>query len=131
MPAISYLKENIEKHDFANKILQGIKIHTIRKIRKNWIFKINDRLVHYAMQRNPKGFKIIENKCLYVADIEIIDSIYLRVFINKKEIRQSEINKLAINDGFDNYEEFKDYFTNSGLPFHGQIIGWKEGINYG
>lgn len=135
MPAISYSKENIEKYNFANKILEGIKIHTIRRYRKKWIFTVGDHLVQYARQRSPVGFKIIENKCLYVADIKIellapnIKELWIEingVFLN---FHLSE--SLAKNDGFENYEDFQIYFIKSGLPFYGQIIGWKEGIDYG
>lgn len=139
MPAISYSKQNIELYHFDKKILQEIKIHTIRRYRKR-PFKLDDILYQYAMQRNKNGYKITENICLYVADIKIIlndilfknyDIKEICVFINNKKIMsQEKLNKLAKNDGFDYYSEFRDYFIKSGLPFRGQIIGWKEGISY-
>lgn len=144
MPALSYSNKNIELYDFENKILNGIKIHTIRRYRKRK-FKIGDILYHYKNWRTSRVKKIIENTCLYVADIEIQNERvnlasphrtihefgFFDIFINDKEIKDYEgKNKLAINDGFDNLDDFKMCFINFGLPFYGQIIGWKEGINY-
>lgn len=133
MPAISYSKKNVEKYNFTNKILEGSKKHTIRKYRKNWTFKKGDRLVHYAMQRSPKGYKIIENTCLYVADIFIDISSkrkLLKIIINKKRLYGYDLLQLAKNDGFNCFSDFKNYFKKSGLPFRGQIVGWVEGISY-
>jgi hypothetical protein len=135
MPAISYSKQNIKNHDFKNKILNGIKIHTIRQHRKR-PFKIGDILFHYENWRSPEVEMFHTNKCLYLEDIKITKCregcrVVLWILIgNFYIISEDELNTLAINDGFDNYEDFKNYFIKSGLPFKGQIIGWKEGINY-
>lgn len=130
MPAISYCKQNIECYHFDEKILQGIKIHTIRKYRKR-PFKLGDRLIQYAMQRSPQGYKITENICLYVADIIIfLNNGIFDLTINDKFIRFIKMEQIAFNDGFNSFEDFKRYFIKSDLPFKGQIIGWKEGINY-
>jgi hypothetical protein len=136
MPAISYSKDNIKNHDFKNKILQGIKIHTIRRYRKR-PFKLGDTLYHFENFRTPKVNKFHINKCLYLADIEIkiaicLKGTFYKIIINDKEIKKiQKLSELATNDGFDNFQEFRDFFIKSGLPFKGQIIGWKEGISYG
>lgn len=142
MPALSYSRQNIEKYDFENKILHGIKIHTIRRHRKK-PFKVGDTLYHYKNWRTRDVKKICENICLYIADIEIrplrvatknnrhiYQFGFFDVYINGRKIDLILNNKLAKNDGFDSYENFKDFFIKAGLPFYGQIIGWKEGINY-
>jgi len=131
MPSISYSKENIKTHGFKNKIIQGMKIHTIRRYRKR-PFQIGDILFHYENWRSPKVEMFYENKCLYLADFifEFIGD-KGRIKVNDKIIFGWDWYGIAINDGFDDFQQFKDYFIKSGLPFHGQIIGWKEGINYG
>jgi len=109
MPALSYSKVNIEQHDFKNKIIQGIKKHTIRRYGPGLTkrpFRIGDTLYHYENWRTPQVNKFHENKCLYVADIEIkiINGLFSRVFkvlINDKEIESMlKLSELAINDGF-------------------------------
>ena len=136
MPALSYSKQNIEKYDFENKILQGIKKHTIRKYRKR-LFQVGDTLYHYKNWRTPQVTKICENICLYVANIKIYETALglskIKIFlikINDKKIYGKDYSRLAINDGFDSYKQFKSFFIKAGLPFHGQIIGWVEGIEY-
>jgi len=146
MPAISYSKQNIQQHDFKNKILDGRKKHTIRRYGPGLTkrpFKIGDTLYHYENWRTPQVNKFHENTCLYVADIEIKNERcnlaeshriirnwgFFDVFINEKEI--SNIYELAINDGFPDIENFQIFFIKSGLPFRGQIIGWVKKINYG
>lgn len=147
MPALSYSKKNIEKYDFENKILEGIKIHTIRRYGPGLTkrpFKVGDILYHYKNWRTPQVKKIFENKCLWVADIEMqgirvcLDKPhrivrtggYFDIFINERKIKDSLKNILAVNDGFDSFADFQDFFIKAGLPFKGQIIGWKEGISY-
>jgi len=136
MPTISYSKQNIKNHDFKNKILQGIKIHIIRRYRER-PFKLGDILFHYENWRSSEVEMFYVNKCLYIADIEIkiaicLKGTFYKITINDKEIKTiQKLSELATNDGFDNFQEFRDYFIKSSLPFKGQIIGWKEGINYG
>ena len=132
MPVLSYSRENIEKYDFENKILKGIKKHTIRRYRKR-LFQVGDILYHYKNWRTPQVKKICENKCLYVADIEIYKLQvnqtplkFVRFKINKKIIWGTKLLDLAKNDGFSNYVDFVDFFIKVGLPFYGQIIGWGE-----
>lgn len=132
MPALSYSKFNIELFDFENKILDGRKIHTIRRYRKR-LFKIGDTLCHYKNWRTSQVQKICENICLYVADIYMCEdpnNHYFRIYVNNKLLQELNRNILAKNDGFNFYKDFMSYFYKSGLPFHGQIIGWVEGINY-
>ena len=89
MPTLSYSKENIEKHDFVNKILQGIKIHTIRRYRKR-PFKIDDILFHYENWRSPKVEMFHANKCLYIADIKI--------FIDQMGVFNIHVNNIDLNN---------------------------------
>jgi len=132
MPALSYSKHNIEKNRFEYKILNGIKIHTIRKMRKK-IIKVGDTLYHYKNWRTPQIKKICENICHYAKNIIIIITKtkfpYITIFIDGISINPLQIYLLAKNDGFNNLSDFIDFFD-QGSPFSGQIIGWKEGINY-
>jgi len=136
MPALSYSKENIEKHDFKRKIIQGIKKHTIRRYGPGLTkrpFRIGDTLYHYERWRTPQRNNFHTNKCLYVAEFWMISTIDNKgqILVNKKIIHGWDWYGIAINDGFDNFQQFKDFFIKAGLPFHGQIIGWTEDINYG
>ena len=131
MPALSFMKQ------FVNKILSGEKIHTIRRQRK-YPIKLNDRLVLYTgMRIKNKCTYIAEKTALYVANFEFdlikVNQTNLkrgRIKINNKIMKGWSLLQLAKNDGFDNFQDFKNFFIKSGLPFIGQIIGWSEDINY-
>ena len=138
MPALSYSKENIEKYDFENKIINGIKKHTIRRYGPGLTkrpFRVGDTLYHYRNWRTPQRFKFHVNKCLYVADFRFIYADDKKtkciIFINNKPLNPGwGLYSLSTNDGFENNQQFKNFFIKAGLPFHGQLIGWAEDINY-
>lgn len=124
MPSLNFMKQ------FASKIPLE-KIHTIRRQRKR-PFKIGDTLYMFTGQRTKYCKRLGEFPCLYVADFsfETFPNKKGRIKIDNKIISGWYLYGLAINDGFDNFQDFKDFFIKSGLPFKGQIIGWREDINY-
>jgi hypothetical protein len=141
MPALSYSKKNIEVYNFKDKIILNSKKHTIRRYGPGLIkrpFRVGDTLMHYKnwRKKNPPPFKFHENKCLWVTDIEMkieegIFGYVFNVYINKKKIESLlTLSEIAINDGFNLLDDFADFFIQAGLPFHGQIIGWTDDVNY-
>ena len=126
MPSLNY------RNQFASKILDGTKIHTIRRQRKRPI-KAGDNLFHFTGQRTVKCIRLLENKCVYAVPIIIrenwLESIL--VYINKNLISYNEQVRLAKNDGFDDIVDFWLFFKRAGLPLCGQLIGWGEYPGYG
>ena len=105
------------------------KIHTIRKDETNrWKigndihFVINDRT------SNRIQFAPIV-KCTFTQSIKIhywynpVTQQFDKpsVYIGNKELKTSQINALAINDGFNNRAEFFEYFSSD---FTGTLIHW-------
>ena len=127
MPALNYGKQ------FAPKILEGKKIHTIRRMRKRPV-RPGDNLFHFTGQRTKECIRLLENKCIYAKDISIVyfpnrmlEAVEIK--IGEREIK--DIQKLAKNDGFDCFQDFINFFIASGLPFYGQLVGWTEYPGYG
>lgn len=114
------------------------KIHTIRA-------DPNDRwrpgnLIHFFINsRTPNMFQfapVVE--CVSIEHIRIewepvfhefktgkkfIVRRWAKVFIENAELDSSEIEKLAINDGFESIEKFFEYFN---VDFEGKIIHWTK-----
>jgi hypothetical protein len=133
MPALNY------KEQFAPKILDGSKIHTIRRMRKR-PFKVGDRLYHFTGQRTKSCQRLRENICSYAYDIKIeytilgqFIGVMISLFNNDMQyiLHTGFMKKIAINDGFKSYKEFERFFIDSGLPLHGQLIGWTKYPGYG
>lgn len=114
---------------FVEKILTNRKVHTIRA-GKRW--KVGD--IFSARTWTGKPYKSKQESFLEpveikkVWDIDIYET--MEVFINGKfycNYGSELIVGLASNDGLDEMD-FKCWFMD--LPFSGQIICWKENINY-
>lgn len=123
MPALSFSV-------FKDKILSGAKRQTIRSVRKHPI-KEGDVLYMYWKQRSPKEKeKLGESKCLKTSDIEIYkDEVFVKDSnspIGYQEIKDPfELKLFAIADGFDNWDEMRNFFDKThGLPFTGVLIKW-------
>jgi hypothetical protein len=116
MPAYSF------KERFIPLIKSGAKKQTIRGKRKNQA-KPGDKLYLFYGMRTKFCMRILETRCTAVKSIII----YKRgsVYINGKQQNDDQREKLAIADGFENYETMLRWWklTNE-LPFKGDIIYW-------
>ena len=120
---LSFSKENIEKRNFKEKILNGTKIHTIREDKHNrW--KETMSIQFYAMNPRNGGKKFAEGIVDKVTRI-IIDAPNNKVSfpeINGYYISNPVIlDDLAKSDGFESWEEMKEFFPEY---FEGKIIYW-------
>lgn len=123
---------------FKERILSGVKIHTIRTDRtERWK---KGQVIHFwrGNPRNtksePKPHQFHECNCRSVQDIRInfeLDSHKIDVQIDNRFISQEEILELAIADGFNSVEDMKDWFfkTLDGENFFkGRLIHWTKKV---
>ena len=121
------------KEQFKRKILEGTKIHTIRddpKDRwKSW------REIDFATGVRTKEYNCFK-KCQVMSTQHIFmtyafDDI-IEITIGSRYIADySEKEQLAINDGFDSYKDFFDWFyplidKHPKKQFTGKIIHWTD-----
>ena len=128
MPAISFSV-------FKDKILDGSKTQTIRKIRKRPI-KLGDTLQLYWQQRTPNRELLLESKCIAISTVEIHDDCFIidDDIPTKGSARFCAYSRMmrdfAIADGFNDWEEMLNWLEKThGLPFSGVLIKW-EAINH-
>lgn len=111
------------KDQFVSKIIKGTKIHTIRLDPHNrW--KPGNK-IHFATGLRTKNYKqFFEGECKSIQSIKIIWlelAIYPKVFVDNKQVDPFIIEKLSMNDGFDNSSNFRKWFIKD---FEGKIIHW-------
>jgi hypothetical protein len=115
-----------------------VKRHTIRKKAKR-IYKKGDRL-HFAMGvRSPDYYQffptVIARKVQRII-IRYEERGDLMIIIDDMKVNlQFEKIRLAWNDGFENYSDFKEYFITACLAepnheFIGYLIWWGKGEEY-
>lgn len=116
MPILNFQKQ------FADKVKNGTKRQTIRKLRKHPI-KIDDILYLYTGLRTKNCEKIGQNICNNVEYIEILhDGFWI---LSDKILNDKELELLAEKDGFKDFDEMCKWFSkNHDLPFKGQVIQW-------
>lgn len=102
MTALNFQKQ------FAQKVADGKKTHTIRKKRKNPIKK-GDLLQLYTGMRTKQCKYIADRFCIEVQSI-IIDRTNDKVIIGDVHLNENEIKQLAIEDGFENSNQFFFFF---------------------
>ena len=122
---------------FRDRIIGGTKVHTIRDDKHNrW--KVGNK-IHFWLgnPRNTRGktkpYQFGIGECSRVEDI-LMDFAILEdwstdtVYIGDDIILKSddELNALAENDGFDNWEQMKLWFDNPDRWYSGKIIFWKN-----
>ena len=109
---------------FKEKILSGAKRQTIRGHRK-YPIKVGDKLHMWWKSRSPKEKERLgESTCIRVAPITITE---LGVSCEDIGVRYYCLDLFAQADGFDNWDEMRDFFQNThGLPFEGDLIEWDE-----
>jgi hypothetical protein len=125
------------KTTFRDRIISGTKVHTIREDKHNrW--KVGNK-IHFWMgnPRNTMGktkpYQFGLGEASRVEDI-LMDFAILEdwstdtVYIGDDIILKSydELNALAENDGFDDWEQMKLWFDNPDRLYSGKIIFWKN-----
>jgi hypothetical protein len=112
---------------FVKRIKNGMKKHSIRKDRYNRWKK--GMTIHF-WRGNPRNVKSKPYKfgvgIVYeIANIEIYPcKNIVKISFNKQSNQitsKEELNNLAINDGFDNWEEMKEFFNKD---IKGKMIFW-------
>jgi len=114
------------KWQFKEKILDGSKIHTIRRDNKNRWNRGN--IIYFTNETCSdinNYFKIGE--CINTQKIEIMQNVGLTIKVDDKYISKDQINSLFKNDGFDDLIDFLIFFNkNYGQHFTGKIIHWTD-----
>lgn len=112
------------KPEFKERIINGTKIHTIRKDEHNRWKK--GMKIHFWLgnprnvNKNPRQFG--EAVCDFVCPISIYPKENMFVIGDQGEFKALEsLDELAENDGFDNWEQMKEWFSEE---FHGKMIYW-------
>jgi hypothetical protein len=121
---------------FIKPIQDGIKIHTIRLDEKNrWKgFKV----IHFKAW-SGKGYRspmidIIERKSMHGHQhvFMSINEGHLRITINMTQLfSYAEKNEFAIKEGFDNWQDFENYFypivdKMKDQCYSGKLIHWTD-----
>ena len=117
MPAFNFQRR------FAGLVAAGVKRQTIRAIRKDGrIPKVGDTAYLYTGMRTKKCQRLNEGPILEVNPITIGRQVSIAgVIIDEPE----QLRKLATNDGFNSFEEFRTWFEwPYGLPFRGYLTKW-------
>lgn len=116
--------------NFANKIKDGVKVHTIRPDEKDrW--KAGNK-IHFAAGPYKKGRVFYEAVCTSVQTIQIrwinIGILPLLIIVvDGRRLGGLEIAEFALNDGFPDTEQFMlwDDWTFS-KSFKGKLIHWTD-----
>lgn len=118
---------------FIDKIKDGSKIHTIREDKTDrWKPGMK---IHFATGIRTKNYnQFFEGECNSVQKILIRQSKHQRyilqhevnwvnISIDGKDLFYKEIKILAFNDGFDEINNFLEFFPSN---FEGKIIHWTD-----
>jgi len=116
------------KDVFVERILNGTKKHTIRKDNTNRWKK--GMKIHF-WRGNPRNVK---NNPYQFAEGLVVDIAQIQIFPNHNQVlisfdsdkysvfsTKEVLNDIARNDGFENWEEMKEWFNED---FIGKIIIW-------
>jgi len=118
MAAYNFMKR------FAPLVESGEKQQTIRAERKDGRRPhVGETLYLYTGMRTKKCQKLLKTTCTSVDDIMILKS---SILILPNWLNADEMDGLARADGFENAEQFFDFFQKEhGLPFRGLLIKWE------
>jgi len=116
---LTYLKEQ-----FKNKILAGIKIHTIREDKH---YRWQPGMIIHHWLHNPRNVskhphQFLKNQCTGTQEIWIYPETK-KVYISGVMCSDKELELLAINDGFESVKGFLAWFNKK---FDGKIIHWTD-----
>lgn len=109
--------------DFKKKINQGIKIHTMRyDVNDRWRFGI---LIQHAHGQRTKQYECFANgMCTATQRVTIlINNLGRSILIGDRALNYQQQKKFALNDGFDNLEDFWRYFDKSGTL---KLVHWTD-----
>ena len=118
---------SFSQDQFRDRILDGTKIHTIRQDRtERWkpgmvmhMWRGNPRNV----SKNPKEFctryRLVSKQEIFISPK--LKQVQITVDGDKKTVY--DMIELALNDGFDDEQQFWDYFTED---FKGYILHWTD-----
>ena len=116
MPSLNF------KDVFADDVEFSRKRQTIRRKRRRPI-REGDRLYLFTGMRTSRCRRLRNAIADDVVDIHI-NSVGV-IILGNEVLNWDDANKLAIDDGFENYAAFIDFFkANGGLPLEGQLIKW-------
>ena len=119
---------NIKKQ-FVEPIRKGTNHHTIRAMRKIPV-KCGEKLYLYCGCRQKGAFRILPEPqiCTRVQSIKIeMELGGERVTIDGNVIDLDERKQLALADGFESLDAFRDFWENvhgEDLPNHGRIVNF-------
>ena len=121
MPAYNFQKQ------FSPMVLDGSKVHTIRRRRKNPT-KVGDALMLYTGMRTKACEKLMDAVCTAVVPIIIFPRLP-GVVINGEPLSYGDIERLAVRDGFADVSSFFSFFLR--YPFdvlrnEMEIIYWRK-----
>lgn len=120
------------KPQFKDLIKQGIKRHTIREDKHNrW--KVGMK-IHFWLG-NPRNTRT-KNKPHPFGEGVVSELAFIKIRPKNNIVKISydqvnwgtfsdnqSLNDIAVNDGFENWEQMKDFFAND---FEGKMIFWKD-----
>jgi hypothetical protein len=116
------------KEEFIELISKGVKIHTIRSdIHNRW--KAGNKIhFWFGNPRNTRGKK--KPFHFGLGEVSKVDKIVISkdsVYIGEKKLyTEQELSELAVNDGFENWQQMKSWFIKDNEIFKGKIIYWKN-----
>lgn len=114
------------KDQFVDKILSGIKIHTIRKndiLPLRWV---EGRKMHMATGVRTKKYNNFNTTVCTGTQKIIIIPMYHDVFVDNVLLGCSEMHRLILNDGFVCSADFFAWFSkvSKGKNYEAEIIHW-------
>ncbi len=116
------------QRQFAERVSLGLKRTTIRPNRIVGDPKPGHTIRCYTGQRTKACQHLTDGICTRVAPITIALDETTRepgVAVFGQLIKVKELERLAIEDGFDSPDDFIPFFrAQYGLPFHGLLIEW-------
>lgn len=134
--AVSTRLNNGQQSLFVDKILKGIKKHSIRPDRHNrWESGKTIHFVTGVMSKNYDQFSTGTCKSVQKIEISRKNAEQMLVKVDGKTLCIDEIKILAANDGFDTLRDLFDFFvpTDIKLPindqknhFSGKLIHWTD-----
>jgi len=124
MPALNF------KAQWADKVELGEKPHSIRAWRKR-PFKVGDRVYLYTGMRTKACRKLGESDCIDALPITIrrVQGVCTAVIVDGDLLSKYQAIQLARADGFDDLEEFAEFFLPDNGTFYGQLIKWSVPIS--